>query len=255
MNKKIFIMLTTCLLILVTSACANDTIKQTTDYSAPPIGKTSNQEKATEHSDTVVLETSSEIEDAIKQTTDYSAPPIGKTSNQEKTTEHPDTAVLERSPEIKDATALSVAESDEPNGQSIPSAFDYLITKETDFCTAQQLFPNIQECKASNFVKYELEIAMPVNSAVAINYIFTNGKITVHDNTIATFMPSDDLYETRKIEDKIYYVEKGDSASDEHTLIFLDEEKKLVYMASMTNSNGDLKALANFIDLVSSHKN
>lgn len=117
MNKKIFIMLTTCLLILVTSACANDAIKQTTDYSAPPIGKTSNQEKTTEHSDTVVLE---------------------------------------RSPEIKDATALSVAESDEPNGQSIPSAFDYLITKETDFCTAQQLFPNIQECKASKFAHASL---------------------------------------------------------------------------------------------------
>ena len=89
---------------------------------------------------------------------------------------------------------------------------------------------------------------MPSNKAVAINYIFNNGKITIRDNTIVTFMPSDDFYESIKLEGRVYYVEKGYSVYDQTTIIFHDDENNLVYMASMKCSNGDLKEIAKVVE-------
>lgn len=138
--------------------------------------------------------------------------------------------------------------SDDMAKQEGTCAFDYLITREIDFGTAKQYFPNINECSAPNFVRYEVEIAMPSNRAAAINYIFSDGRITVHDNTVAPFVPGDDLYESIKIEGRTYYVEKGHGVSDEHTLILLDDENRLVYTASMRCSNGDLEELARAVE-------
>lgn len=207
MRKRVYILLTVCVILSLLSACANDNVN-----------------------------------DITKQSTDSSST-SNTLSSQEKNPEHSIPANQQTSIDTQSPTG-----GEDSNGESSTSAHDYLVTREIDFSTAKKYFPNINECKDSNFIKYEVEIAMPSNKAVAINYIFNNGKITIHDNTIVTFMPSDDFYESIKLEGRVYYVEKGYSVYDQTTIIFHDDENNLVYMASMKCSNGDLKEIAKVVE-------
>lgn len=226
MRKRVYILLTVCVILSLLSACANDNVnditKQSTDSSSTN-NTLSSQEKNPEHSIPANQQTSNEIN------TDSTNPTTPDTGGQTIDTQSP-------------------TGGEDSNGESSTSAHDYLVTREIDFSTAKKYFPNINECKASNFIKYEVEIAMPSNKAVAINYIFNNGKITIRDNTIVTFMPSDDFYESIKLEGRVYYVEKGYSVYDQTTIIFHDDENNLVYMASMKCSNGDLKEIAKVVE-------
>ncbi len=119
--------------------------------------------------------------------------------------------------------------------------------KNVDFKTAEQYFPGIVECNSFKFVKYKIEIAMPSNTPVALNYIFTDGTVAICNNAVAMFMPSGKLYEPMTYEGKNYYIKKPDS-NENNTVVYFNYAKNFYYVAIMKTSYGDVKSVTDIID-------
>lgn len=71
---------------------------------------------------------------------------------------------------------------DIPSGEK-PTA--YLSSKAVTFSTAKEQvkFADVKEITETDFVGYELEYAMPSETLVALRYVYTDGEVSVSDNS------------------------------------------------------------------------
>jgi len=91
-------------------------------------------------------------------------------------------------PKDPDSTSLEKPGSSKPENPVTSSGEEpnaYLSTKPVTFSTAKEQvkFTEVKEVSGENFVGYELDYVMPSETLWALNYVYTDGEVTVRDNS------------------------------------------------------------------------
>ncbi len=89
--------------------------------------------------------------------------------------------------------------------ESSPNA--HLSTRSVTFSSAKEQveFADVKEMAEPNFVGYELEYVMPSEKVVALNYVYTDGRVSVIDNSGGEFTISPEWYEKIERDNMVFW--------------------------------------------------
>ena len=121
-----------------------------------------------------------------------------------------------------------------PNADNESSPSEPFSTKSVSFSTAKEQvdFAEVKEVSGENFVGYELEYEMPSEKVNALNYVYTDGKVSVRDSS--GFEIATQFYEKIERDNMVFW--KG-MLTDQPTVVYISETN--AYIANF-ESDADL---------------